>query len=361
MEEDIRAQLAETPYAPSALKPLTGGTANFIYRATLVQPLADGTSDVVVKHGEAYVATVPDFKLNTSRCEVEEECLRVLAGLPPSATAACVVGTPRLYSFNPATNTQVQEYLPNATSLKEYALKHYEAPTPSSLEPECLDLGDALGKWLRSFHDWGNQPTQAQLRELLAGNRELQSLKHMINYQALIQKASQHPSILQDVRDVLLQISETTAAELLDDGKLEVIHGDFWTGNIILPNAPIKRGAKTTVKIIDWEMAQLGIRPLDLGQNIAELWLLKLYRDIDAGPWIIRGFVAGYGRVAPDFAFRTILHVGAHLISFGASTPGWGTSEQCEQVMKVGKDVLLHAWNKNRAAFNGHVLECLFF
>jgi hypothetical protein len=107
-------------------------------------------------------------------------------------------------------------------------------------------------------------------------------------------------------------------------------------------------------------MAQLGIRPLDLGQMIAELWELKLYRDLDAGPWVIRGFAAGYGPLDTDTAFRSILHVGAHLICFGASTPGWGTAEQNEEILRIGKDVLIKAWKKDRDAFNEHALECLF-
>lgn len=61
-------ELDGTQYACAELKPLTGGTANFIFRGVLSKPLQDGTMEVVVKHGEGYVASHPDFKLSTSRC-----------------------------------------------------------------------------------------------------------------------------------------------------------------------------------------------------------------------------------------------------------------------------------------------------
>ena len=107
-------------------------------------------------------------------------------------------------------------------------------------------------------------------------------------------------------------------------------------------------------------MAQLGVHPEDFGQFIAELWELKLYKDIDAGLWIIRGFADGYGKVDTDFVFRAIIHVGAHLICIGSCTPGWGTPEQGESVAKAGKDLMLKAWNKDLGGFQGHDLECLF-
>ncbi|KAH7313300.1 kinase-like domain-containing protein [Stachybotrys elegans] len=357
MDEEIKVELAGTPFAPSKLRPLTGGTANFIYHAVLNQPLPDGTTEVAIKHGEGYIASQPDWKLSTSRCGIEEECLRLLAGLPACVTSGCTVSTPKLYSYDPQTHTQVQEYLPNAANLKQYSLDRYKAPTPSSLEPQCLQLGQCLGQWLQSFHEWSRQPDHASFRQAVSRNKDLQLLKHMINYQTLPQKAEQHPQIMGDVKDILLQISEATTAELQDETKLEVIHGDFWTGNVLLP---IESSGKISVKIIDWEMAQLGLRPVDLGQFIAELWQLKLYKDIEAAVWMIKGFVQGYGKLEPDFAFRVLLHVGAHLVCFGSTTPGWGTAEQQAQVLKTGKDLLVKSWGKDRAAFDGHDLECLF-
>lgn len=62
------AWLNNTRYAASSLEPLIGGQANFTYRAKLLNPLEDGTTDVVVKHGEPYMARHPVNEITTHRC-----------------------------------------------------------------------------------------------------------------------------------------------------------------------------------------------------------------------------------------------------------------------------------------------------
>lgn len=73
IEDQIKKSLAGTPYEASALKQLVGGITNFIFSATLKKPLQDGTSEVVLKHGEGYVAQWTDFKLSVERCVCSPE------------------------------------------------------------------------------------------------------------------------------------------------------------------------------------------------------------------------------------------------------------------------------------------------
>jgi hypothetical protein len=68
LSEGILQELSSTQYACSSLEPLSGGTANFIFKGTLTSPLPDGTSVVAVKHGESFIASMPDFQLPPSRC-----------------------------------------------------------------------------------------------------------------------------------------------------------------------------------------------------------------------------------------------------------------------------------------------------
>ncbi|KAL2181986.1 kinase-like domain-containing protein [Thermothelomyces heterothallicus CBS 202.75] len=357
LSEEVLQELSNTEYACSNLQPLSGGTANFIFKGTLIQPLANGTKEVAVKHGEGYVASVPGFRIPTTRCRAEVECLKSIGGLALTK-GPYAVRAPKLYHFNPDTNTQIQEYLPGALSLKDYALRHFSSPDPSR-KPLCLELGRSLGAWLREFHAWASLPEQADLREELKSNEPMQKIKHMANYQTLVGTVANFPSILGEAQETFEKIKDATAKEL-DRPDLQVIHGDFWTGNALLPDRPLENGDQLPVFIVDWEMCQFGLPPLDLGQMIAELYELSLFKNMDEGKWLIEGFTAGYGRVDDDFALRTALHVGTHLVAWGSRVAGWGSEAQVQHVVGLGKDIILRAWDKDRVWFEGGDLACLF-
>ncbi|KAI0013970.1 kinase-like domain-containing protein [Xylariaceae sp. FL0662B] len=365
--EEIKSKvlhtLKGTSFAVSTLEPLTGGTGNFIYRGTLLKALEDDTKEILVKHSEGYVANSPSFKLTLCRCRVEKKCLKAMSKFPilgktgSGSPYSYIVRTPKFYHFDKPSNTQVQEYLPNASDLKTYALNTYASPTPETLRRQCFQLGVTLGRWLRSFHDWAGQ--QPVLRKIVAANKEMQELKLMINFSMLIGQIKQSSHILGDAQRVLEEVASMATFELDNESQLQVIHGDFWTGNILLPNAPIEEGVDIPMFVIDWETAQLGVPSADIGQMIAELYELMLYKKINAGVWMVQGFTSGYGEFREDFAFRTAIQVGAHLICFG-SVAGWGTPKEVEDVARIGKEIIMHARQKDRAWFEGGDLACLF-
>jgi hypothetical protein len=148
-------------------------------------------------------------------------------GFPPTA-GAYSVRAPRLYHFNPESNTQIQEFLRDALSLKEYALKHFSSPD-SSRKPLCLELGRSLGVWLRDFHSWVALPEQSKFQEEMKSNEPMQKIKHMANYITLADTVANFPSILADAKETFEKIKEVTADEL-HSSHLQIIHGDFWTG-----------------------------------------------------------------------------------------------------------------------------------
>lgn len=73
-EQEIRSKVEQvlkgTTFAVSSLRKLSGGTANFMYHATLEKPSTQDKyqNGVVIKQGEGYVALHPAFKIATSRC-----------------------------------------------------------------------------------------------------------------------------------------------------------------------------------------------------------------------------------------------------------------------------------------------------
>ncbi|KAI1338049.1 kinase-like domain-containing protein [Xylariaceae sp. FL0016] len=359
----VREGLENTAFAASSMRVLSGGNANFTYHANLKTPLQDGTKEVLIKQSEGFVANNPDFKLTLARCRIEDECLKALSKFSVSSIkdgteSIYTVRTPRFSHFDEINNTQIQEYLPNSKDLKTYALKTYPENTPDAAREECFQLGRALGLWLRSFHQWG--ATQPDLYKMVSGNEEMQHLKHVINFSWLVSRIQLFPSILEEARSVFEEVKEMAEKEMRDEGKTQVIHGDFWTGNILLPDSPIEKGVGIPMFVVDWEMSQAGAPNLDVGQMVAELYELKLYKNITAGNWMVQGFLNGYGNVDEEFALRTAIQVGTHLIGFGTSVQGWGTPDQVEMVARTGRDIIVHAWRKDRKWFEEGELACLF-
>ncbi|KAG0159571.1 hypothetical protein PDIDSM_7093 [Penicillium digitatum] len=352
----IEQQLSPTPFACSSLTRLSGGTANYVYRGTL----SSTGQTIIIKHTKDHSASNPDFKIDVTRCHFEEAMLQALDGLAMYTNGEISVRTPHLLDFNRDTNTQVFEDLPNSIDLKNFLLSKCSHDLSES---SGRALGGALGCWLKSFHRWTAEKQQIESTKRLGENKVMKDLKFWVNYTMLLDTIENFPSILGGDRDVFEKIRNLAAAELdrqSHDDEYGAIHGDFWTGNVLLPNAPLTHPYKTTVFIVDWELAQVGSRALDLGQMIAELYETKLFRNRDGGVWIIQGFLEGYGALNDEMAFRTAIHVGVHLVCWGSRVPGWGTQKQIEDVVKSGRDLIVHAWRKDKAWFVEGTLGCLF-
>lgn len=130
--------------------------------------------------------------------------------------------------------------------------------------------------------------------------------------------------------------------------------------SVLIPNVAIGSHFETTLFVVDWELAQVGSRALDLGQMIAELYETKIFKGVEAGVWIIEGLLQGYGVLSDEMAFRTAIHVGVHLICWGSRVPGWGSKEQIEEVVKIGNGMVIGGWVKNKQWFESHGLGFFF-
>lgn len=133
-----------------------------------------------------------------------------------------------MFSYYPESSTQIQEYLAKSLDLKTYALEHFSASTPASAKPSTIEIGQGLGKWLRTFHDWA--ATQKRLRDLARANVGMQGIKLTYNYGLLLRRVERFPNILTEAKPVFEEVLAMATAELADEAKLQVIHGDFWTG-----------------------------------------------------------------------------------------------------------------------------------
>lgn len=120
----------------------------------------------------------------------------------------------------------------------------------------------------------------------------------------------------------------------------------------------------TNLFIIDWELAQFGRREYDLGQLIGDLYERKHFSGAENALCIIEGFIAGYGGLTDNMAFRVAIHVGVHLICWyirrNTNEPFHETAELIEGAVRIGTDFIAKAWEKDRRWFEGRELACLF-
>ncbi|KAM0425978.1 hypothetical protein ACHAPT_008917 [Fusarium lateritium] len=352
----VFAWLNTTRYAASSLEPLIGGQANFTYHAKLLAPLEDGTAEVVVKHGEPYMARHPANAITTQRCRVEAECLTELKSaqvhLDQPGAVNYNAGTPICYHYDDDTKTQIQEYLPSTIDLKMYLRSHFLSQTPQILESPCRNVGKILAEHISGFHAASTKPLAA-----LRSNGQMQALKHKINYDWLLQRVDQFPEILSEARDIFAQVKQQALTELGDASALKAIHGDFCPQNILLLDAPLESQSEISLFVVDWENGQLGVESLDHGEMIGEVYALWLSNKMDAALWVVQGYSDGLGPRPTDFVWRLIVQVGVHLLSFDTLA---GTQAQAEDVARYGRDIIVNAWKKNRAWFEGSDLACLF-
>ena len=63
IDAKVQKSLVGTDYASTGVRKLAGGGVNYVYHAALSRPLDDGTTDILIKHGETHMARKPEFAL----------------------------------------------------------------------------------------------------------------------------------------------------------------------------------------------------------------------------------------------------------------------------------------------------------
>lgn len=119
------------------------------------------------------------------------------------------------------------------------------------------------------------------------------------------------------------------------------------------------------LSIIDWEFAQFGHRAYDIGQMIGDIYERGHFTGAEGAIPAIEGFIKGYGGLDSDeFAFRVAIHAGVHLIGWytrrAPTAPLPFPLQRVTEAMKIGRDWILNAWQKDVKYFKSSPLELLF-
>jgi hypothetical protein len=261
--------------------------------------------------------------------------------------------TPKLLHFDAETRTQIlSDFL--STDLKSFLKSHVLTPSQTQL------LGLSLGTWLASLH--GSSLSHTNLQSLARKNATGRNLKYSVNAGRLIRSIDCSPAILgdEDTRRLFEDVAASgkeefeKEAEAVDNDKC-IIHGDFWPGNVLLPDADlsIQLDKKLKLMVVDWELCHWGYYWQDIGQLLAEIFLAfrfnVLYPDgaaVKAYKAFLGGFEEGYDSVAgKKFENgRVLVSMGIHLIVWTPST-GWGTEEEVAPVIRAGKECIRRGWS----------------
>jgi len=97
---------------------------------------------------------------------------------------------------------------------------------------------------------------------------------------------------------------------------------------------------------------------------IGDLYERKHFNNSESALWLLESFVDGYGAMSDDMAFRTAIHAGVQLICCytrrAPTDPLPGTPEQVADAMKLGVDIIVKAWKKDKAWLETSILSCMF-
>lgn len=162
---------------------------------------------------------------------MEAEALGLLGKSPftgqtePHDSHNIIVRTPKLLHFDEANTTQIHELLSNSTTLKAYILENYSSSTPEAREPECRQLGKAIGKWLNEFIKFSM--SEQALSQCARKNEEASKIRHHFSYGWLPERIEQYPGILSEDQKILEQTFKMATEELQDESKLLAVHGDL--------------------------------------------------------------------------------------------------------------------------------------
>jgi hypothetical protein len=241
LAQHLLGQLSQTPYACAAVIKLSGGTANFVYRGNLIQPLRKdtdlaATNTVVIKHSTGFTAINREFTLDITRCFIENSMLDALAGFSQAIgtlTGNIQVKAPRVYFFDRETYTQVLEDFSDTIDLTTVL----ESPNLDQTLPGSspASVGRALGSWLRLFHTWASAPAQNSLLAQIGPHQAMRQLKCLITYDSFIEILQRYPETMEGYKDTLEKVRATMKYEFErpateGDEVRGLIHGDFWAG-----------------------------------------------------------------------------------------------------------------------------------
>jgi hypothetical protein len=311
---------------PATIQLLTGGTANYVYRATF----EDG-STTVYKHAAPYLQSNTKFAFDPFRMDYENRILDILS-----------LGYQDGLNLFPESSVHVVRVLSYDEDRKLLCMEDGgQQNLKSAYTDHGLDMskiGEELGRWIAAFHttlirvSLGSSPGDNS-------NNDIAVRIYRYSYESL-------PGALQN-RGYDSKIGERINNEfgsLLATDSECVCHGDFWPGNILMQTNDSSTEKPVRMTIVDWEMVRRGTSATDVGQFAAEAFLLDRFRG---GRGLLAAFLTSYALTREGFDVklgrswlkRVAVHWAVHVAFWPTRVP-WTDQVGTDELMGIGVDVL---------------------
>ena len=333
-EQGLSDYLAATNPGHTSLKLLSGGTANFVYRANK----EDGTTSIF-KHAAPYLHSNKNFAFDPTRMDYEANILTILSSKSKP-----------LFTDSLSSNVHAVEIL---SYYKEKKLLEIEDGGSRNLKDAYTDsildipqIGQELATWLAALHNSSRNISLAlQNGHSTTNNNPVGVGVYRHSYRNL------HIALEKFGHDVSLahRIDEKFGSLLATDDEC-VCHGDFWPGNVLVR---VNDDSSAGLTIVDWEMVRRGTSATDVAQFAAEAFLLDRFRG---GKGLRTSFLSKYfagrkgsGTLGKTWLRRLVVHWAVH-VAFWPTCVEWTDREGTKRLVDIGtaalENVVQDNWEK---------------
>lgn len=258
----------------------------------------------------------------------------------------------------------IVEDVPCAITLKSALIEH-------KMSTETAEtIGLAIGQFASDLHTWGasNDPAAVKLRAELGECKEAKDVSFTVFYHWLEKTANEVETgtiATEEMKELIQKVKSVMKEEMFEKREnWTVLHGDFWTGNVLVPEAYVVSDKSEKVgeiverklHIVDWELCKFASRHFDLGQMLAEMYLPFHFYGNEASLAMIDAFIATYTRLSLydkteeqllDVVFKTMMHFGGHLAVWPRLT-GWPAENgKVDSCIEFGAECIRKGWEKD--------------
>ncbi|CAE6401450.1 unnamed protein product [Rhizoctonia solani] len=327
--------LSNTQFAATDVERLAGGFTAFTYRASLSTPLEDGSTTLILKHYEVYVAFSAGLKLESIRSDFEYNALVTLwdHGL---ISRDSIVQVPRPIHYDRETRTIFLSDLgSDVVSLGVMFDERLQSVCGDSdqmeIETMASTIGSALGDFLGRLHKWGTSAEHHQL--FLHPHRRERIFALFCNLTA---RSAAKFEVKEDWLEGML--SEELRKSSVEDRVLAM--GDLSLNNILVHRIPDHR--KLYIYVVDWELCRPACPELDLGE-LTGTWLsFAHYRRINSDFPFLPSLYKAYREHHAVDRTRTAIQTGLFTMGLG-TTASWvrdGGDEIYKRTTLLGYEVM---------------------